>query len=57
MEVVSDLVEIPNNKKPSTEYVLSELSKLGITPLRWAIVKVTDEKYTISAAILKEQEG
>ena len=54
MQVESVLVEIPNNNNPSTEYIESELTKLNITPLRWAIVHVSDKIYTVSVANLKE---
>ena len=54
MQVESILVEIPNNNNPSTKYIESELTKLNITPLRWAIVHVSDKIYTVSVANLKE---
>ena len=54
MQVESILVEIPNNNNPSTEYIESELTKLNINPLRWAVVHVGDKMYTISVANLKE---
>lgn len=31
-------------------YIESELMKLGIEPLRWAIVEITDEKYLVSVS-------
>ena len=54
MQVESILVEIPNNWNLTTEYIESELIKLNINPLRWAIVNVSDKIYTISVANLKE---
>ena len=54
MQVESILVEIPNNNNPSTEYIESELTKLKINPLRWAVVYVSDTIYTVSVANLKE---
>jgi len=54
MQVVSKLVKIKNNGKPTTEYVENELKRNGINPLRWAIVEVDDDVYTISVADLKE---
>ena len=54
MQVESILVEIPNNNNPGTEYIESELTKLNINPLRWAVVHVSDKIYTISVANLKE---
>lgn len=54
MKVVSELVEIPNNNAPSVEYIEEELTKRNITPLRWAVVHVSDKIYTVSVANLKE---
>jgi len=54
VQVESTLVEIPNNNNPSTEYIESELTKLNINPLRWAVVNVSDKIYTVSVANLKE---
>ncbi|MBP3491191.1 hypothetical protein J6K35_04935 [bacterium] len=54
MQVLSELIEIPNNGNPSTEYIESELTKRNINPLRWAVVHVDDKMYTVSVANLKE---
>ena len=52
MQVESKLVEIPKNGTPTTEYIESELTKLNINPLRWAIVSVSDTMYKVSVADL-----
>lgn len=54
MQVVSEIVEIPNNNSPSVDYVESELTKRNINALRWAIVHVSDKIYKVSVANLKE---
>ncbi|MCM1003376.1 MAG: hypothetical protein NC408_03435 [Candidatus Gastranaerophilales bacterium] len=54
MQVVSELIEIPNNQAPTTEYIEGELTKRNINPLRWAVVHVSDKIYTVSVANLKE---
>ena len=54
MQVESIIVEIPNNNNPTTEYIESELTKLNINPLRWAVVHVSDKMYKVSVANLKE---
>lgn len=54
MQVISELVEIANNCQPTTEYIENELTKRNISPLRWAIVSVSDTIITISVANLKE---
>lgn len=50
MQIVSETVNIPNNGNPDTEYVLSELKKKNIIPLRWAIVKISNDFFTINCA-------
>ena len=52
MQVVSKLVEVPNNGKPTVEYIENELTKRNINPLRWAIVNVSDKMFTVSVANL-----
>lgn len=54
MQVISELVEIPNNQNPSTDYIEKELTKRNIIPLRWAVVHVSDKIYTVNVASLKE---
>ena len=53
MQVVSEIVEIPNNGQPTTEYIEFELTKRNINPLRWAIVSVSDTIYKVNVANLK----
>lgn len=52
MQVKSQTVEILNNGNPTVEYIENELKRLNISPLRWAIVRVTDKVYTVSVANL-----
>ena len=54
MQVISELIEIPNNGNPTTEYIEGELTTRNINPLRWAVVHVSDKMYTVSVANLKE---
>lgn len=54
MQVISELVEIENNNKLTTEYIEQELTKQNINPLRWAIVDVSDKICKVSVANLKE---
>ena len=54
MQIESILVEIPHNSNPSTDYIESELIKLNINPLRWAIGHVSDNILRVSVANLKE---
>lgn len=54
MQAESLLIEIPKNGVPTTEYIENELIKRNISPLRWAIVNVSDTMFTISVTNLKE---
>ena len=57
MEAISQIIEIKNNGKISTEYIENELTKLNICPLRWAIISVSDTIITVSVAKIQKQEG
>ena len=57
MQIVSEIIDIPNNGNPSTEYIEQELSKKGIVPLRWAIVKISKDSFTINCAYDKINLG
>ena len=57
MQIVSKITEIPNNGNTSTEYIENELLKNGINPLRWAIVKISKDKFTINCAYDKINVG
>ena len=53
MEIISKLINIKNIGEPSTEYIEHELKKMGIDPLRWAIVKISKDFFTINVAYAK----
>ena len=54
MQIVSELIDIPNNGNPSTEYIEKEFNKTQhLKPLRWAVVHVDDKMYTVSVANFK----
>ena len=50
MRIESRIVKIKNNNTPTTEYIEKELNDQNINPIRWAIVEVSEEYYTISVA-------
>jgi len=50
MEIVSEIINIKNNGNPDSEYIENELKKLGISPLRWAIVKISKDFFTINCS-------
>ncbi|MCQ2754749.1 MAG: hypothetical protein MJ231_06850 [bacterium] len=54
MQAISEVVNIKNNNNPTVEYIENELKTRGIEPLRWAVVAVSEEFYTISVAKLVE---
>ena len=54
MKVVSSIAKIANDGYLTTEYIESELTKLNINPLRWAIVDVDDKIISISIADLQK---
>lgn len=56
MRAESFLLEIPIKGIATTEYIESELTKLNINPLRWAIVHVSDTMYKVSVTNLKGKE-
>ena len=49
-KIISEIVDIPKIGNPTTEYIESELKKRGINPLRWAIVKISNDFFTINCA-------
>jgi hypothetical protein len=56
MQINSGIAEIKRIENPNTEYIESELNKIGITPLRWAIVKISKDFFTINYAYDKITE-
>lgn len=48
--IISESVKLKLTKNVSTKYIEKELEKIGINPLRWAIVSVEKENYIISVA-------
>ena len=50
MEIVSKIINIKNNGNPTSEYIEQELKNNGIIALRWAIVKISKDVFTINTA-------
>lgn len=50
MEIVSKIVEIKAKVPVNNNFIENELAKMGIIPLRWAIVNVESDNLTISLA-------
>lgn len=48
--IVSDYVKIEKTDTLTVEYIETELKKMNIEPLRWSIVEVKDNEYTINLA-------
>ena len=51
MSIISKIVKIEVDSDLSDDYIETELLKMGINPLRWAIVKVDNKSLTISVAL------
>lgn len=45
--------EISKTENLTSGYIESELKKLGIIPLRWAIVNISKENYALSVSFEK----
>ena len=54
MQIESLLIEIPKKPELSSESIEKELVNLNINYLRWAIVDVGDNIYTVSVARIKD---
>lgn len=50
MEIISKLVEIEAKLPADNAFIETKIKEMGIDPLRWCIVKVSDNKLTISLA-------
>ena len=50
MQIVSEIINIPNNGEPSAEYIEEALKEREINPLRWAIVKISKDFFTINCS-------
>lgn len=50
MEITSKLIEIEANLPVDNIFIENKLTKMGIEPLRWAVVKVSENILTISLA-------
>ena len=51
--IVTNNFEIKKTKNLTSSYIETEFAKLNITPLRWAIVKDTDDFYTVTVSYEK----
>jgi len=50
MQIKSEIIKIQKTDQITTEYIEKELKKMGINPLRWAIVKIEKDFFTINCA-------
>ena len=50
MQILSEIINIPNKGKPTTEYIENALKEREIYPLRWAIVKISKDFFTINCS-------
>ena len=53
-EVISTTIEIVSpNMPPRVDFIEKELLKNKMNPIRWAIVKISENKLTLSVSYLK----
>ena len=51
--IITDQFEINKTDNLTSEYIESELSRMGIVPLRWAIVSFDEKKYLLDVSYEK----
>ena len=52
MKIINKEIQIPKSDEVSSGYIESELSKQGVVPLRWAIVKTDENFFTINVSFV-----
>ncbi len=53
-EIISKTIKITADKiPPSTEFIESEIRKLNLEPVRWAIVDINNKELTLNVSALK----
>ncbi|MDD3151174.1 MAG: hypothetical protein PHV68_10140 [Candidatus Gastranaerophilales bacterium] len=52
MKLISKQFKIPKKINPTVEYIEKYLTKGGLKPLRWAVVKCTKENLIIDAILV-----
>lgn len=55
--ILTKQIKIQKTNNLNSKYVESELNKLGILPLRWAIVKIDSEFYYVSASFEQKNKN
>ena len=54
MQVVSELIDIENTGNISTAFVENALDEKNISPLRWAIVDISEKTISINVSFCKK---
>ncbi len=47
MKIVSENIQLKNINTFTTEYIESELRKMNIDPVRWAVIDVNENFFTL----------
>lgn len=50
MQIISENINIKNINEFSTEYIESELKKLNLDFVRWAIVEIQEDFFTVNVS-------
>ncbi len=53
--IVSENIKIKIQKPISADKIEEELKKNGLTPLRWAVINVENDIYTISLSYIRKE--
>ena len=51
--IITKEVKVKKTENISSEYIEFHLKQMGLNVLRWAIVKVDEEFYTLTLAVLE----
>ncbi len=47
MKIISENIKIKNTNTFTTEYIEGELAKMNIEPIRWAIIDINENFFTL----------
>lgn len=56
MKIINDEIKIPKISHLTSDYIEQELEKRKIIPIRWAIVKVGKESYTLNVSFESNED-
>jgi len=57
MEITSLNLNFEDLSRMKVDFIENHIKKLGFEPLRWAIVKIDGQKFTVDAVVIKNNNG